>query len=232
MNNGFSLIELMASVAIVGTLSLVAIPAYQNFILKAESTEEYMYARNDQLECAIDPYKCSGGNEPTLLDPEKGETFCGAFSKPMPARPGVPAGSTHPWGAEGKFASTYLSKPKAGMTASDVLKSQLSFVGCNSSRGSIYVKRPGDGDKCRQASCNKSYDYMPGGNAKWVGDLLTDTLIEIGVKEDDFKIAVISPPGIKLSDQEVEIEYKDNDDVWQLDVIKIGEQGVGKDYDL
>lgn len=73
---------------------------------------------------------------------------------------------------------------------------------------------------------------MPGGNAKWVGDLLTDTLIEIGVKEDDFKIAVISPPGIKLSDQEVEIEYKDNDDVWQLDVIKIGEQGVGKDYDL
>jgi len=223
MNNGFSLIELMASVAIVGTLSLVAIPAYQNFILKAEGTEEYMYARNDQLECAIDPYKCSGGNEPTLLDPEKGETFCGAFSRP---------GSTHPWGAEGKFASTYLAEPKPGMTANDVLTSQLNFVGCNSSRGSIYVKRSGDGDKCRQASCNKSYDYMPGGNAQWVGDLLTETLTEIGVKEDDFKIAVISPPGTKLRDQEVEIEYKDTDDSWQSNVIKIGEQGVGKDYDL
>jgi hypothetical protein len=73
---------------------------------------------------------------------------------------------------------------------------------------------------------------MPGGNAKWVSDLLTETLTEIGVDKDDFKIDIISPPGTILRDQEVEIEYKDSDGVWQLDIIKIGEQGLGKDYDL
>jgi len=145
-----------------------------------------------------------------LNDPKKGETFCKTSSSSTTGKPGG-------------IRSKYLSSPKKGQTAKDVLLSQLNDVGCNTVKKSkagtgwnqFYVKRAGDGGKCRIARCNKSYDYMPGGNDKWVKDLLTDTITEIGVSKDSFDITVTSKPGQQLKDQTVGIKYKDSNGDWK-----------------
>jgi prepilin-type N-terminal cleavage/methylation domain-containing protein len=51
-SKGFSLIELMMVVSIIGILSSIAIPAYQNYILKARTVELYAYLHAGQLQVA------------------------------------------------------------------------------------------------------------------------------------------------------------------------------------
>ncbi len=62
-NKGFTIIELMIAVAIIGVLAAIAIPAYQNYIIRAKVSEALTFA--SQAKTAVSEYYQSQGSLPT-----------------------------------------------------------------------------------------------------------------------------------------------------------------------
>lgn len=67
MQKGFTLIELMIVVAIIGILAAIAIPAYSNYITRSQVTEAVNLAGG--LKGAIQEYGADKNEWPTLVGP-------------------------------------------------------------------------------------------------------------------------------------------------------------------
>jgi type IV pilus assembly protein PilA len=63
--SGFTLIELMIVVAIIGILAAIAIPAYQNYTIRAQVTEGMSLAGG--VQTGIDEYFADNGTFPTCI---------------------------------------------------------------------------------------------------------------------------------------------------------------------
>ena len=69
MQKGFTLIELMIVIAIIGILAAIALPMYQDYITKSQVTRVYSELKNAQRLADVELFE---GRDPSIIEGEDG----------------------------------------------------------------------------------------------------------------------------------------------------------------
>lgn len=140
---GFTLIELMITVAIVGILAAVALPAYQNYTIRAQAAEAISLAGG--LQTAIAEYYANNGSFPS----SNGTT--GAAGEVEMASPTGKYVSSEAVGAAGVITATFSS---AAPTNSKIQGGTVALIPTADTNGNINWS-------CGGTGTSVSKQYLP-----------------------------------------------------------------------
>lgn len=88
LQQGFTLIELMIVVAIIGILAAVALPAYQDYTIRAK-VSELMLAASSARTCVTEAYQSNGATFPSTVGADCAITATGKVTGATVATNGV-----------------------------------------------------------------------------------------------------------------------------------------------
>jgi type IV pilus assembly protein PilA len=119
VQKGFTLIELMIVIAIIGILAAIAIPAYQNYTIRAQVTEGLTLA--DGWKTAVAEYYANTGNWPTVANLTGTTASAGKYESAVTVAGGGEITITYGASANSKLSGQVLSITPYTNTNNDVL---------------------------------------------------------------------------------------------------------------